>query len=140
MHNTSHWHISHIPHISHILHMHLTWDICKFTSFLGLYASRYRFLINICMSELCYWTYIQHSSFNKALNMIWCMRWDSLNTTYSTSSITHNYNCISYVRLIIYVIINQHYSTLWFLHCSTLLLLSIVIKTHTQHWPPYIIH
>jgi hypothetical protein len=25
---------------------------------LDLYACRYRFLINICMSELCYWTYI----------------------------------------------------------------------------------
>jgi len=137
MHNTSHWHISHIPHISHIL-LHLTWDICKCISFLDLYASRYRFLINICMSELCYWTSIQHSSFNMVLNMIWCMRWDSLNTTYSTSSITHNYNRISYVRLIIYVIINQYYSTLWFLHCSTLwflhcstlLLLNTVISQH----------
>jgi hypothetical protein len=43
------------------------------------------------MSELCYWTYIQHSSFNMVLNMIWCMREDSLNTT---SSITHKYNRI----------------------------------------------
>jgi hypothetical protein len=89
-----HWHISHIPHISHILHIHLTWDIYKCTSFLDLYASRYRFPINICMlkllllskhtskstfvcqsyvtehtyiliiicmSKLCYWTYIHHN-------------------------------------------------------------------------------
>jgi len=79
-------HILHILHISHIIR--LTWDICKCTSFLVLYASRYRFLISIYMSELCYWTYIQHLSFNMVLNMIWCMRWDSLNTAHHQYLIT----------------------------------------------------
>jgi len=55
---------------------------------------------------------------------------------YCTSSISHNYNRISYVRLIIYFFINQHYDFFIAQHCyySTLSFLNIVIKTHTEHY------